>query len=359
MEYKMASNPYKNQNSKAFWSKSVSSDYNPQNLISDSGKLLTKNDKVVSAGSCFASNLVPYIESAGLTYVRTEQLPSIFSQLGENLGYANFSAAYGNIYTASQLNQLYDRSLGKFNPIEDRWIVTNQVIDPFRPGLRFPALSSEEFDLQTSAHLLATKKAFEAADVFVFTLGLTEAWRSKIDSATYPACPGTIAGEFSEEKYEFKNFSVEETVADTSNFIENLRRHNPKVRFILSVSPVPLVATATNRHVLRASTYSKSVLRVAAEEVSTNFKDVTYFPAYEIITGPQAPENFFESDKRNVSDIGVSYVMRALFEASGLNSKFDRERKESKFRDNESKIQEISTKIATADCDEVMLDETL
>src|SRR5689334_16646909 len=41
------------------------------------------------------------------------------------------------------------------------------------------------------------------------------------------------------------------------------RELNAKVKLILTVSPVPLVATATHEHVLLASTFSKSVLRTA------------------------------------------------------------------------------------------------
>ena len=54
------------------------------------------------AGSCFASNLIPFLERAGFTYLRTEQPPPFLRELPENLGYRNFTAAYGNIYTARQ-----------------------------------------------------------------------------------------------------------------------------------------------------------------------------------------------------------------------------------------------------------------
>lgn len=349
----MSSNPYKSQSDKAFWSRSVSSNYEPTSLINTDVQLLRKSDRVTSAGSCFASNMVPYIESAGLTYLRTEQLPAIFSDLGENLGYANFSAAYGNIYTVRQLLQLYMRTLGEFEPKEDRWFFNGNVIDPFRPGLKYPASSNAEFDLMKKSHLSATREAFESADVFVFTFGLTEGWISRQDGATYPACPGTISGVYSENKYNFVNFSVDEIIQDMSLFIDKLRKRNPKIRFILSVSPVPLVATATKNHVLTASIYSKSVLRVAAEELSKNLKNVNYFPAYEIITGPQAPQNFFENDKRNVSSIGVEFVMQTLLASSGL-SQFS---KNMSLSNRPSSIQELSKTIAQADCDEVMLDQ--
>ena len=43
-----------------------------------------------------------------------------------------------------------------------------------------------------------------------------------------------------------------------------LRDYNENMRFILTVSPVPLVATAGSEHVLAATLYSKSVLRAVA-----------------------------------------------------------------------------------------------
>lgn len=355
----MTSNPYQSQPDGAFWSRSISNGFNSNKLITTGDALFNKNDLVTSAGSCFASNLVPYIESAGLTYLRTEKIPGIFSQLGENLGYANFSAAYGNVYTARQLLQLYQRALGNFVPKEDRWYAENSVIDPFRPGLKFPASSDEEFDLLTSSHLRATREAFEKANVFVFTLGLTEGWVSKVDGSTYPSCPGTIAGDFDSKKYEFKNFNVNEIVKDVSTFIELLRVRNPKVRFILSVSPVPLVATATDNHVLTSTIYSKSVLRVAAEEISMNLGNVTYFPAFEIITGPQAPHDFFEEDRRNVSKKGVELVMNTLLTASGLTYKSSEFPIEESSKNSDSNIEELSKRIAAAECDEVMLDDSI
>lgn len=357
MGFQLSNNPYKVQPDKAFWSRSVSNNFYSNLLLDDSSELFKLKDKVTSAGSCFASNLIPYIEGAGLTYLRTEQLPHIFSSLGENLGYANFSAAYGNIYTTRQLLQLYLRSLNDFQPKDDNWLEKGYVIDAFRPGLKFPASSVEEFKLHTKSHLRATREAFETADVFVYTFGLTETWVSRIDGAAYPACPGTIAGTFDPKKYEFRNFTVEEIISDMSIFIEKLRGRNPKVRFILSVSPVPLVATATDQHVLTASTYSKSVLRVASDEVSRNFKDVTYFPAYEIITGPQAPKEYFEDDRRNVSKLGVEEVMSTLIQSSGLGTCSTPIQKQVEIDTDKAKL--LSSKITQIECDEVMLDDQL
>jgi hypothetical protein len=309
----VSDHPYRDQPERAFWSRAVARDFEPDAVVSSAEPLFRPDDIVMSAGSCFASNLVPYLERAGFQFLRTEEPHPAFAHLPENLGYRNFTAAYGNIYTARQLRQLIDRSLGLFAPAEDRWHVGEFVIDPFRPGLRYPARSDEEFDALTAQHLRAVKDAFTHATVLVFTLGLTEAWVSTIDGAVYPACPGTVAGTFDSERHAFHNFTFEEVRDDLRAIAQRLGGINPSIRLILTVSPVPLVATATGEHVLAATTYSKSVLRAAAGEVGSAEPGVRYFPAYEIVTGPQAPQDFFEPDRREVSERAVATVMAALF----------------------------------------------
>ena len=275
-------------------------------------KILRRGDRVMSAGSCFAANIVPYLEKSGFSYVRTETRPPLLRVPAENFGYDNFSASYGNIYTTRQLLQLLYRALDLWHPKEEAWEVDGEFIDPFRPGLRYRARSRPEFDLLTRQHLDCVRQAFEEATVFVFTLGLTEAWVSRVDGAVFPACPGTVAGEFEASRHAFHNMSVSEVAADLNEFIREVRKINSALRIVLTVSPVPLVATATGGHVLPATVYSKSVLRVAADEVVRANRDATYFPAYEIVTGPQALWEFFEADRRNVSKTAVETVMGAL-----------------------------------------------
>jgi hypothetical protein len=305
--------PYKSAPDRAFWKRAFAPSWEISSLI-DGPPLIRDGENVASAGSCFAANMVPFLEQAGFGYIRRDVPPPVFADVAaDNLNYSRFSAAYGNIYTARQASQMFRRALGRFRPAEDRWVVADDiVIDPFRPGLKYPATSSREFDLLTAQHLANVLDAVRAADVFVFTLGLTEAWVSSRDGAVYPACPGTIAGTFDPVRHLFQNFSAGEVAQDLDDLVELVREIHPRIRFVLTVSPVPLVATATSRHVLLATTYSKSVLRVAAEEVARSKPNVAYFPAYEIVTGPQAPFDFFEADRREPSAAAIRTVMRTF-----------------------------------------------
>jgi hypothetical protein len=128
---------------------------------------------------------------------------------------------------------------------------------------------------QRGAHLAAVRRMFETLDVFVFTLGLTEAWRSRVDGSVYPLAPGVAGGSFDPARHEFVNFPVDEVRADMAEFVHELRKVNRRCRIVLTVSPVPLIATYEPRYVLVSTAYSKAVLRVAAEETAREFRDVT------------------------------------------------------------------------------------
>src|SRR3546814_18373073 len=59
-------------------------------------------------------------------------------------------------------------------------------------------------------------------------------------------------------------------------FLKRLKAINPRVKVVLTVSPVPLIATYEPAHVLCATTYSKSVLRVAATMLARGRAWVAY-----------------------------------------------------------------------------------
>lgn len=306
----MTRHPYLEQPDRAFWSRAVARHWTPADLVEGDRPLIAADSRIMSAGSCFAANIVPHLEAAGYHYVRTETAPA-----DDRYGYELYSAAYGNVYTARQWLQVLERAEGRFQPAEDRWVDGETIVDPFRPGLVDRAESDEEFDAVTRSHLDRVMEAVATSDTFVFTLGLTEAWESTRDGAVFPACPGTIAGAFDADRHRFRNFGVGEIVADLVAAIDRMRAVTPGLKVVLTVSPVPLVATATGRHVAVASTHSKAVLRVAADEVCRARTNVVYFPAYEIVTAPWA-EGFWAADRRTVTPAAVETVVGALLACS-------------------------------------------
>ena len=307
-------NPYSGLPDYCFWRKGVAklacSEVDP--VVRTKFKL-AETDRIATAGSCFAQHIASTLVKNGYNYYVTEAAPEGMSTEQAAAGsYGLFSARYGNIYTARQLLQLLDRAYGWFTPRDISWIRRDgRYIDPFRPQVETDGFSNEEAIITArEEHFAAVRRMFETMDVCVFTLGLTEAWRAKSDGAVFPVVPGVVATGLNETSYEFVNFKAAEIHADMRDCIAKLQAVNSRVRIILTVSPVPLVATYEQRHVLVSTTYSKSALRTVAGEIADELDYVDYFPSYEIITGNFNRGRYFGDDLREVKPEGIEHVMR-------------------------------------------------
>lgn len=309
-------NPYGNLPDYHFWGRAVTN-VSSQTLdpVVHVGMRLHKDSRIATAGSCFAQHIAHALQQNGYPYYITESSGGLNEAEAKLRNYGVYSARYGNIYTARQLLQLFDRAYGDFIPGESAWLREDgRLADPFRPQIEpdgFEHLTALE--QSRKEQFGAVRELFETLDVFIFTLGLTEAWRNRRDGAVYPLAPGVVAGAMNPREHEFVNFNTVDVIGDLQAFINRLLRVNPKARMILTVSPVPLIATYEDKHVLEANTYSKSVLRAAAEEVCRRNAMCAYFPAYEMVTGHYNHGAWFEDDLRSVRVEGVEHVMCIFF----------------------------------------------
>lgn len=299
--------PYRGLPPNRFWRSAVSQVAIDQiDPVTTPRFTLTSRTPIAAAGSCFAQHIAHRLSSSGFNFLRTETSASDSADSG------SYSARYGNIYTARQLLQLMERAYGRFEPEKTAWLMPNgRYADPFRPQIEPEGFASiVELEAARAEHLAAVRRMFETLSVLVFTLGLTEAWRAKADGSVFPLAPGVAAGAMDTQRYEFVNFTETEVTADLALFLDRLLQINPNVRVILTVSPVALSASYADRHVLVSNTYSKAVLRVAAERISQQFSCCDYFPSYEIITGSFNRGRYYAEDLRTVTPEGVNHVMR-------------------------------------------------
>ncbi|MEL6479422.1 MAG: GSCFA domain-containing protein [Pseudomonadota bacterium] len=304
-------NPYRRLPPKHWWSRSVAA-VAPEDIdpVGTPKFQIAPDDKVVTAGSCFAQHIGRRFQADGLNFHITEPVPEELRETS-----SVFSARYGNVYTAKQLLQLVERAYGRFQPVDDAWEEPDDRFrDPYRPTVTPDGFESREALAEArETHLAAVRRAVEEADVFVFTLGLTEAWVNRQDGAVYPIVPGASGGRYDPDFHVFRNFQIHEVTRDLTTALARIRDVNPGCRALITVSPVPLIATREKKHVLAATTYSKSVLRVAAEMVCRGNAQNDYFPSYEIITGAPTRGRYFLEDLREVAPEGVDHVMRVLY----------------------------------------------
>ena len=231
--------------------------------------------------------------------------------------YSMYSCRYGNLYTTSQLRQLIDRAYGRFTPQLDYWNrpEDGRFVDPFRPRIEPDGYATlEEMRADRESHLASVRHMLETMDVFVFTFGHTETWRHKPDGAILQLAPGVAGGEWDDTVYEFYNMTVSEVVRDFLASVDYIREVNPRVRIVLSVSPVGIIATYEDRHVVVSNTAVKAILRAAADEVVRARPNIAYFPSYDLVNVSPNAGRFYREDTRRINPHGIDRTMKMFFD---------------------------------------------
>lgn len=315
------SHPYADLPRTAFWKSAVAEGdregfpglYTPRFPI-------TRTTRVATAGSCFAQHVTRYLRLAGVQVMDGEPAPRPMTEaLRRAYAYDLFSFRAGNIYTARQMAQLMAEAADGRGEAEVWQRADGRFVDALRPRVEPEGLeSAEEVRLLRRDHLARVADTLRQTDVLIFTLGLAEAWEDTETGRIYPVCPGVAGGTFDPDRHRLRRFRAEEIAADLAEILRLGGGFNPDMRLLLTVSPVPLVATATGQHVLSATVAGKSILRAGVEAALTDLDGVDYVPSYEVITHPASGGPFFEANLRSVSLAGVEKVMAIFLEAHGL-----------------------------------------
>jgi hypothetical protein len=123
---------------------------------------------------------------------------------------------------------------------------------------------------------------FSGIGAFVFTIGLAEVWQDRETGGVFwRGIPDDI---FDANRHIFRLTTVDENAQNLARMIEIIRKLNPTAPIVLTLSPVPLMATFRDISCLTADCVSKSVLRVALDQVmSTKPANVYYWPSFEIV----------------------------------------------------------------------------
>jgi len=275
--------------------------------------IMDKSTPIGSAGSCFAFEIAHVFQESGFNYVVTERNDDPLSGVivdGYSPGdqYAKFCANYGILFNSISFKQLAEKAFDTkpikqllFQQPEGYWV------DPYREGVAF--LDRQNYLLDYPQHINATRNALEIAEVFIVTLGLNECWEFR---------DGTVLSRNPRDNmYPFvkhKTLSVQENIDNIQCFYDTVKKYNPKFKLIISISPIPFLATGhgETHHVITANTHSKATLRVAAEELVKNNPDIYYLPSYELVT--ECIEDAWDNDHRHVKRTTVEKVVKMFRE---------------------------------------------
>lgn len=282
---------------------------------------LTRDTRIATFGSCFARHVARALREAGCTVLDAEPRPPMMPPaVAEARGYGVFAARTGNVYTARQMRELLeDAATGRVDP-RLVWRRGARFVDALRPRIEPLGMGSEAEVLALRAwHLERLARTLRQAETLVLTLGLTEFWEDAEAGRALPLCPGVAGGTFDPSRHLWRQARSAEVLEELRTIRRLLERFRPGMRMLLTVSPVPLAATASADHVLLATTRAKAVLRAAVAEFVEDTPEADYFPALELATHPAcATGRWWEPDWRGVTAEGVGRIMGVFLAAQGL-----------------------------------------
>jgi hypothetical protein len=247
--------------------------------------LLGAKDLVITLGSCFARELRTFLTDAGLAATRL-RIPEGLNNTFAMLDFVSWCVTGSETGQGFRYDRLRSGEIREWAPEDER--------------ARFAA-------------------AFADAGAFVFTAGLAEVWQDRETGGVF--WRGVPKEMFDEDRHVFRLTTVEENAENLARTIDLVRRLNADAPIVITLSPVPLEATFRNISCLTADSVSKSVLRVAVDQVmSERRRDVFYWPSFEIVRWAGAhlswPAYGFDDDKpRHVDRYLVGRIIDAFVEA--------------------------------------------
>ena len=97
--------------------------------------------------------------------------------------------------------------------------------------------------------------------------------------------------------------TINEITENINLTINNIRKINPDIKIILTVSPI--------RHWkqgFRENLISKSTLHLATDQICKSINNCSYFPAYEIVMDELRDYRFYQADMLHPSEVAVDYI---------------------------------------------------
>ena len=229
-------------------------------------------------GSCFADHLTNFLERskfdvshnpAGITYNPVSLAHTLFSIL------ANHTYQVSDLIESDFLFHSMDHH-GSFSGSDPKQVI-NRIHD-----------QQQSF-----------KQMLFRADALIMTLGTAHVFRRKSDGRIVNNCH-----KLPNHKFIRQRIAVSQVVEPLSKIFEEIWMINPKIQIVLSVSPV--------RHIrdgLIENQRSKATLILAAAQLSETYDQVTYFPAFEIMTDDLRDYRFYKEDLIHPSDLAVKHII--------------------------------------------------
>lgn len=237
----------------------------------------------------------------------TENVGNRMAALKYNVDINPFGILYNPVSVAGGLQILLQQK--EFG--EKDLIQYNGLWHSFYHHGRFSYSSQNETLNAINSRIKISSEFLKNADFLFLTFGTAWIYKYKKTGEPVSNCHKIPANEF-----ERMRLTIAEIVDEYILLLNKIRKINPKLRVILTVSPI--------RHWKDGAVEnqrSKATLLLAIDEIVNQLGEefCSYFPAYEIVMDELRDYRFYADDMIHISDVAVNYIW-ARFEDSAIDA---------------------------------------
>jgi hypothetical protein len=230
---------------------------------------------------------------------------SCFSEvLGRQLQDHKFSVlndVFGTVFNPLTLAKLLDMAVDRKSPEPSLYFQNGDGV-----WLHHDFHSShwgrdrKTFESSLLQKLSEVRSFLRDANLLVITLGSAYAYRHRATNLTIGNCHKQPSDRFLKEL-----LNQDQIMICLEQIFFKLIAFNRNLRIVLTVSPV-----RHTRDTLVLNQVSKSTLRLVSHKLSEKFKQVEYFPSYELMVDELRDYRFYEEDLIHPSKVAEDYIFQ-------------------------------------------------
>lgn len=240
---------------------------------------------IVTFGSCFADVMGKRLNDHKLTVLNNP---------------------FGTIFNPVSIAKLLTMALHGKAPDENRYVQRDGIWFHYDFHSSLWANTQTELRDKLTDCLKQTAGAIRQADFLLLTLGSAVVYRHIETGKVVTNChkmPGALF-----EKYLYQ---IDHLRDDMSRLMKTLHKANPKLKVLLTVSPV-----RHTRDTLPLNGVSKATLRVITHELTVWNNWIHYFPAYELMMDDLRDYRFYEADMIHPNAQAHDYIFGKFAESA-------------------------------------------
>lgn len=211
---------------------------------------------------------------------------------------------FGTVYNPVSIHKLLDFAIRQKPVSSQSFIQHNDIFLNYDFHSEFSAIVENDLSQRLEQVIQLSHQFIGNTDVLIITYGTSWVYKRKDSGEIVSNCHKIPSHNFTKSL-----LTPEEIITSFETLYYDVKKLNPSVKIILTVSPV-----RHTRDTLALNSVSKSILRVACHALSNSFNDVDYFPAYEIMMDDLRDYRFYKADMIHPSDVAEEYIWQKFID---------------------------------------------